>query len=88
MYDYKALRKVITMLGVAFVVVLAVLLLTSRPLSLFALISGLFMLAIAGYFITIPLRLIREMQDMERMIEGYKQAAKKQQTSDAKKENN
>jgi uncharacterized membrane protein len=88
MYDYKALRKVITMLGVAFVVVLVVLLLTSRPLSLFALISGLFMLAIAGYFITIPLRLIREMQDMERMIEGYKQAAKKQQTSDAKKENN
>ena len=84
MYDYKSLRKVIFTLGVAFVVVLAVLLLTSRPLGGFAIISALFMLAIAGYFISIPLRLIREMQDMDQIIENYKQAARKQQQNETK----
>lgn len=76
MYDYKALKKIIYTLGVAFVVVLAILLLTSRPLGGFALISALFMVAIAAYFILIPLRLLREMKEMENLIEGYKKAAR------------
>lgn len=90
MYDYKALRKVIYTLGVAFVAVLAVLLLTSRPLNGFSLISALFMVAIAGYFIIIPLRLIKEMKELDRMIEGYKQAARKTQynTPEDKKQDN
>lgn len=86
MYDYKALRKVIFTLGVAFVVVLAVLLLTSRPIGGFALISALFMVVIAGYFIIVPLRLIKEMQELDKIIEGYKQAARKQQTTPDKEQ--
>lgn len=72
MYDYNSLRKVIYTLAVAFVVVLAVLLLSCRPLGGFAIISALFMVVIAAYFVLVPLRLLKEMQDMEKMIDNKK----------------
>lgn len=77
MYDYKSLRKIVTLLAVLFGVVVAVLVVTSLPLNKFAWLSVLFLLVVGGYFVTIPLKLICEMQDMEAMIEKYKKAATK-----------
>lgn len=77
MYDYKALRKIIRLLAILFGVVLAVLVVTSLPLNGFAWISVLLLVAVGAYFVTIPLKLIGEMKDMEAMIEKYKSAAKK-----------
>lgn len=72
MYDYKALHKVIVTLGVCFVVVLGVLLLSSRPLGGFAIISALIMLAVGGYLIFLPLKFLEEMKELERRVELYK----------------
>ena len=77
MYDYKALRKVIRLLALLFGVVLLVLVVTSLPLNGFAWLSVLLLVAVGAYFVTIPLKLIGEMQDMEEIIEKYKKAAKK-----------
>ncbi len=76
MYDYKALKRVIITLGIAFVVVLAVLLFSCRPLGGFALISALFMVVIALYLLLIPNKLIKEMQDMEQEIDNLKNKLK------------
>ncbi len=76
MYDYKTLKRVIVTLGIAFIAVLAVLLLSCRPLGPYALISALLMVAIAGYLISIPNKLLNEMKDMEQMIENYKKNQK------------
>ncbi len=78
MYDYKALRKVITLLAVLFGVVLAVLVLTSLPLNKFALLSVVLMVVVGIYFVSIPLKLLKEMQDMESLIEKYKRGNQKQ----------
>lgn len=78
MYDYKALRKVITLLAVLFGVVLAVLVFTSLPLNKFALLSVVLMVVVGIYFVTIPLKLLKEMQDMESLIEKYKRGNQKQ----------
>lgn len=77
MYDYKALRKVITLLAVLFGVVLAVLVFTSLPLNGFAWLSVLFLVVVGIYFVTIPLKLLKEMADMEALIEKYKNSGKK-----------
>lgn len=77
MYDYKALHKVIVTLGVCFVVVLGVLLLSCRPLGGFALISALIMLAVGGYFIFLPLKFLEEMKELERRVELYKSRVEK-----------
>lgn len=78
MYDYKSLRKVITLLAVLFGVVLAVLVLTSLPLNKFALLSVVLMVVVGIYFVTIPLKLLKEMQSMEDIIEKYKRGNQKQ----------
>ncbi len=78
MYDYKSLRKVIVMLAVLFGVVLAVLVLTSLPLNKFALLSVVLMVVVGIYFVTIPLKLLKEMKDMEALIEKYKRGNSKQ----------
>lgn len=78
MYDYKALRKVITLLAVLFGVVLAVLVLTSLPLNKFALLSVVLMVVVGIYFVSIPLKLLKEMQDMESLIEKYRRGNQKQ----------
>lgn len=77
MYDYKALHKVIVTLGVCFVVVLGVLLLSCRPLGGFALISALIMLAVGGYLIFLPLKFLEEMKELERLVELYKSRVEK-----------
>lgn len=78
MYDYKSLRKVIVMLAVLFGVVLAVLVLTSLPINKFALLSVVLMVVVGIYFVTIPLKLLKEMKDMEALIEKYKRGNSKQ----------
>ncbi len=78
MYDYKSLRKVVVMLAVLFGVVLAVLVLTSLPLNKFALLSVVLMVVVGIYFVTIPLKLLKEMQGMEDLIEKYKRSNQKQ----------
>lgn len=78
MYDYKSLRKVITLLAVLFGVVLVVLVITSLPLNKFALLSVVLMVVVGIYFVTIPLKLLKEMQDMESLIEKYKRGNQKQ----------
>ena len=78
MYDYKSLRKVVVMLAVLFGVVLAVLVLTSLPLNKFALLSVVLMVVVGIYFVTIPLKLLKEMKDMEALIEKYKRGNSKQ----------
>ncbi len=78
MYDYKSLRKVIVMLAVLFGVVLAVLVLISLPLNKFALLSVVLMVVVGIYFVTIPLKLLKEMKDMEALIEKYKRGNSKQ----------
>ncbi len=77
MYDYKSLRKIVTLLAVLFGVVVFVLVVTMLPLNKFAWLSVLFLVVVGGYLLTIPLKLIREMQDMEAMIEKYKKATTK-----------
>lgn len=76
MYDYKALRKIVRLLALLFGVVLLVLVVTSLPLNKFAWLSVLLLVAVGAYFLTIPLKLIGELQDMEAMVEKYKNAAK------------
>lgn len=76
MYDYKALRKIVRLLALLFGVVLLVLVVTSLPLNKFAWLSVLLLVAVGVYFLTIPLKLIGELEDMEAMVEKYKNAAK------------
>lgn len=78
MYDYKALRKIIRLLALLFGVVLVILIVTLRPLNPFGWISILFMAVVGIYLVSIPLKLLGEMQDMEKIIESYKKAAKQQ----------
>ncbi|MBQ8272107.1 MAG: hypothetical protein IJZ09_03775 [Tidjanibacter sp.] len=78
MYDYKSLRKIVVLLAVLFGVVLAVLVLTSLPLNKFALLSVVLMVVVGIYFVTIPLKLLKEMKDMEAIIEKYKRGNSKQ----------
>lgn len=78
MYDYKSLRKIVVLLAVLFGVVLAVLVLTSLPLNKFALLSVVLMVVVGIYFVTIPLKLLKEMKDMEALIEKYKRGNSKQ----------
>lgn len=77
MYDYKSLRKIITLLAVLFGVVLVVLVVTSQPLNKFAWLSVLLLAVVGVYFVTIPLKLLKEMADMERLVEKYKNGAKR-----------
>ena len=76
MYDYKALKRVIVTLGITFFVVLAFLLFSCRPLGGFAIISALFMVVIALYLLMIPNKLIKELQELEQLIESYKRNQK------------
>ena len=76
MYDFKALKRIIIALGIAFVAVLAILLYTCRQLGGFAIISAVFMAVIALYLLLIPHRLIKEMQDLEERIEMLKKNQK------------
>lgn len=78
MYDYRSLRKIVVLLAVLFGVVLAVLVLTSLPLNKFALLSVVLMVVVGIYFVTIPLKLLKEMKDMEALIEKYKRGNSKQ----------
>lgn len=75
MYDYKSLRKIVTLLAVLFGVVLVVLVVTSQPLNKFAWLSVLLLAVVGVYFVTIPLKLLKEMADMERLVEKYKNGA-------------
>lgn len=77
MYDYKSLRKIVTLLAVLFGVVLVVLVVTSQPLNKFAWLSVLLLAVVGVYFVTIPLKLLKEMADMERLVEKYKNGAKR-----------
>ncbi len=72
MYDYRALRKVVTLLAVLFGVVLVVLVVTSLPLNKFALLSVVLMVVVGIYFTLIPIRLLGEMADLEKRVELYK----------------
>lgn len=72
MYDYKALRRVIRLLGIVFGVVLMVLIVTSYPLNPFAWISVLLLVIVGVYLISLPSKFLKEMQDMEKIIEKYK----------------
>lgn len=76
MYDYKSLRKIIKLLAVLFGVVLVVLVVTSLPLNKFAWLSVVMLAVVGVYFVTIPLKLIGEMKDMEAIIEKCKNSAK------------
>ena len=76
MYDYKSLRKIIKLLAVLFGVVLIVLVVTSLPLNKFAWLSVVMLAVVGIYFVTIPLKLLGEMKDMEAIIEKYKNSAK------------
>lgn len=72
MYDYKALKRVIRLLGIVFGVVLLVLIVTSYPLNPFAWISVLLLVIVGVYLISLPSKFLKEMQDMEKIIEKYK----------------
>lgn len=76
MYDYKSLRKIIKLLAVLFGVVVVVLVVTSLPLNKFAWLSVVMLAVVGIYFVTIPLKLLGEMKDMEAIIEKYKNSAK------------
>ena len=76
MYDYKSLRKIIKLLAVLFGLVLVVLVVTSLPLNKFAWLSVVLLAVVGIYFVTIPLKLLGEMKDMEAIIEKYKNSAK------------
>ena len=76
MYDYKSLRKIIKLLAVLFGVVLVVLVVTSLPLNKFAWLSVVLLAVVGVYFVTIPLKLLGEMKDMEAIIEKYKNSVK------------
>ncbi len=75
MYDYKTLRKVIFTLAALFGFVLVVLVFTCLPLNKFAWLSVLLLIVVGIYFVTIPLKLIGEMKDLEELMEKYKKEA-------------
>lgn len=77
MYDYKTLVKIIRTLALLFGLVLVILVVTSRPLNAYAWISVLLLVVVGVYLTSIPLKLLREMQDMESLIESYKRKAQK-----------
>jgi hypothetical protein len=77
MYDYKTLVKIIRTLALLFGLVLVILVVTSRPLNAYAWISVLLLVVVGVYLTSIPLKLLREMQDMESLIESYKKKAQK-----------
>lgn len=76
MYDYKALRKIIRLLALLFGAVMAVLVATSLPLNGFAWLSVVLLVVVGIYFVTIPLKLIGELESMEQLVEKYKKNAK------------
>jgi uncharacterized protein YacL len=78
MYDYKTLVKIIRTLALLFGLVLVILVVTSRPLNAYAWISVLLLVVVGVYLTSIPLKLLREMQDMESLIESYKKKAQKE----------
>lgn len=77
MYDYKALEKIVRTLALLFGVVLVVLVVTSFPLNPFSWISVGLLVVVGIYFTSIPLKLIKEMKDMEGLIESYKKKSQK-----------
>jgi hypothetical protein len=77
MYDYKTLVKIIRTLALLFGLVLVILVVTCRPLNAYAWISVLLLVVVGVYLTSIPLKLLREMQDMESLIESYKKKAQK-----------
>lgn len=72
MYDYKSLRRVIRMLAILFGVVMLVLVVTSYPLNPFAWISVLLLVVVGIYLVMLPTKLLKEMEDMEGIINLYK----------------
>lgn len=72
MYDYKSLRRVIRMLAILFGVVMLVLVVTSYPLNPFAWISVLLLVVVGIYLVMLPTKLLKEMEDMEGIINSYK----------------
>lgn len=72
MYDYKSLRRVIRMLAILFGVVMLVLVVTSYPLNPFAWISVLLLVVVGIYLVMLPTKLLKEMEDMEEIINSYK----------------
>ena len=81
MYDYKSLRKIITLLAVLFGVVLVVLVVTSQPLNKFAWLSVL-LLAVVGVFFLQSAAFVRsymrwEENEHEAAAEKYKNGARK-----------
>lgn len=82
MYDYKALRRVIMTLAALFGVVLVVLVLTALPLNKFAWLSVVLLVVVGVYFVTIPLKLLKEMGDMEAIIQKYKKDAAENKKSE------
>lgn len=79
MYDYKTLRKIVRMLAVLFGVVMVVMVATSLPLNKFAWLSVVLLVVVGVYFVTIPLKLIKELESMEQLVEKYKRNANKTQ---------
>jgi hypothetical protein len=69
--------KIIRTLALLFGLVLVILVVTSRPLNAYAWISVLLLVVVGVYLTSIPLKLLREMQDMESLIESYKKKAQK-----------
>lgn len=76
MYDYKSLRKIVRMLAVLFGVVIVLLVVTSLPLNKFAWLSVVLLVVVGVYFVTIPHKLIKELESMEQLVEKYKKSAK------------
>jgi uncharacterized membrane protein (DUF106 family) len=72
MYDYKSLRRVVRMLAIVFGIVLMVLVVTSYPLNPFAWISVLLLAIVGVYLVSLPRKLLKEMEDMEEIINMYK----------------
>ena len=56
---------------------MVVLFVTSQPLNKFAWLSVLLLAVVGVYFVSIPLKLLKEMADMERLVEKYKNGARK-----------
>lgn len=78
MYDYKTLCKIIRTLGLLFALALVILVVTLLPIGAFGWVSVLLMAVVGVYLVSIPLKLIGEMKEMEAIIESYKRGAKQQ----------
>lgn len=60
------------MLAILFGVVMLVLVVTSYPLNPFAWISVLLLVVVGIYLVMLPTKLLKEMEDMEEIINSYK----------------